>query len=555
MLTATRILFIIVIAFTLSFTEGWSQDDLSEPIELSEEVSTEAVEHVEDITGTVQILKEEDFRPRGEELQITLEEAMDIAMQKNPDLRMAEHGLESSLADVEQTESGYRNQYDVQASVDETFRRRSGGSFRVDPDRGLISDNFTTNENNTRIQVGPRYTRQFRDGSFFEVNPSFEFEHDSDAAFDRSQSNPSGNNYEDRYNINFSYNYPLNSRPREETRTEIENSRISAIQSDMSLHMREQQITDQVISSYWNIKRLELESDIQNERLLQARRIEFINKVKLENEQIAELDYGQAQVDVLNNEANLIGIEGDLRSSVERFNVILGLPLTTRLELEDDLEMKPLPMSSSEYIQKVTETNLELETLRLSIRRLKNSLRVARMGQQPSLTWTNFYDRSDEGDQNIGTGLVFNWNFGDGGATKARVRALEENLKQSEIDLWNTERSLVQETYNDLRGLQLELQRIDILEKNVEMAARVLDNALFTYTNYGEISFRQMQDFQIDLATNRSRLVQAMVSYNVSKSNLLARVHEYVPDERIQPYLNEVKDPPKKPIYFNWPRD
>ncbi len=503
--------------------------------------SQAAPQHVEDITGEF-VMPQEEFRPQGEEMELTMQEAIDIALESNPQVRIAEHSVEESLANLDLTESAYKNLFDINAEARERFRRMTGGTFRVDPDKGLISEDQTQNENNTLFSVGPRYTRTFRNGSSLEVNPLIEFEHDSDAAFDRGVTNPTGSNSEDRYSINLSYNYPLNSRPREEIRTSIENSKIGAIQSDYSYYTRKKQIIDQVINTYWNIKSLELNVDIQNERLIQARRIEFINKVKYENEQISELNYNQTKVDVLNQEASLINLIGNLRSSIERFNILLGLPVDTRLKLPDELIVGPLPMSSKEYIQKVTSTNLDLKNLRLSIRRTKNNLRVARLGQQPDLVLTNFLNRSDEGDQNLGVGLVFNWNFGDGGATKARVRALEQNLEQQKINLWDLERNLVQEAYADLRNLQLQAQRIEILKINVEQAYRTFENALYMYTNFGQSTFREMQDFQIDLASNRSQLVGAKVSYNLAKSNLLLKVHDYQASDEIAPILSSLKD-------------
>ncbi len=495
---------------------------------------------IEDITVSESLLGTEEFRPTGSKIQLSLEEAIDIALESNPQVRMSQFSLEQSLANLDLTRSSYRNQYDLDAQVRESLRTRTSG-FRLDPDRGLISESESHTENNELVTIGPRYTRTFRNGSDISISPQFQFEHDSEGAFDRGPANPTGNRSEDRYSIDVRYNFPFNSRPRLEIQNQIENAKLSTIQSDQNMYLREQITKELVINNYWNIRRLIEEVEVQKDRLLQARRIEFIVKTQYEFENASEMQVGEAEIDVLNNEATLIGFEGNLRSAIESLNILLGIPVETQVELTDELNVKPLPMSAKEYVHLVTETNLELENIRISIQQAENNLQLAQLGQQPNLTLSSFLNRNDEGRQDLGTALVFSWPFGDGGATKARVRAQEQILERLRIDLWDQERQLVQEVYNDLRDLQLEKKRIQILERNVEQAKKNLDNALFNFQQSGRISFRNLQDFQIELARGRSDLIRAMVTYNVAKSRLLLKVHDYEPSVPVEPLLNIVQ--------------
>ncbi|MGC9326009.1 MAG: TolC family protein [Candidatus Hinthialibacter sp.] len=492
---------------------------------------------IEDITVEASILKKEPFRPQGPQMAITLEKAISIALDKNPDMQISRRALRGSLADLDLTESSWRDKFYLNSNLDNTLRRRASGSFRLDPEKGLISDTKREYENDTLFTVGPRYTRTFRNGSQLDIEPQMEYEYYSDGAFDRGVGNPDGNHYEDRYSLNLNYNFPLNSRPREEIRTQLENSRIAAVQSDYNLYSQQEITENFVIVRYWNIKQLQERLQIQRERLLQSRRVAFIieTQYKFENESLQNV--GQAQTDVLNNEANMIDLEGQLRNSMENFNIFLGIPIETDLELIDTLEVTPLPMKSEDYVAMVTSTNLDLKTLRLSIRRTENSLQVARLGQQPDLIFSSFAYQTDEGDRNLGAGLIFSWPFGDGGATSARVRALQESLEQSKIRLWDAERQLIQETYSELRELQLQEQRIEILQRNVKQSESTLENGLLNFQEFGRISFRDLQDLQIDAADSRSSLVQAKASYNIAKSNLLSKVHEYSPSQEIEPIL------------------
>lgn len=231
-----------------------SQAQIDEPVQMMHNGSLMAVETIDDITGFTTLLGEEPFRPTHGERTLTLKEAIAIAMEKNPDLLRAGLGVEQSLANLDLTESSYRNQYSINGQLRETLQRLKGGQFRLDPEKGLIKENIIHYENSELFSMGPTYQRTFKDASSITIQPGLEYQHDSDGAFDSSVANPAGYNYEDRYSIDVSYNYYLNSRPRLEIQQRIENAKLSAIQSDYSLFQTGKEIEDLVIGQYWQIK-------------------------------------------------------------------------------------------------------------------------------------------------------------------------------------------------------------------------------------------------------------------------------------------------------------
>lgn len=517
--------------------EAVCSEEITPPAPIKVESSLAAVKRIEDITVEESILQKENFRPQGEKMVLRLQDAIEIAMKKNPNMQIARHGVLGSLADLDSTESAWRSKYSLDSSLDNSLRRRTSGSFRLDPIKGLIEDAKREYENDSLFKIGPRYTHTFKNGSQLDIEPSFAYEWYSDGSFDRGVLNPEGNKYEDRYSLGLSYNLPLNSRPREQIRTQLENAKLSTIQSDYDLFSQGKTTEESVINRYWNIKQLQERVVIQKERLLQSRRVAFIIETQYQFENESRQKVGEAQTDVLNNEADLIDLEGTLRNAMEGFNIFLGIPIETDLDLTDTLEVTPLPMTGTDYVAQVTSTNLNLKSQRLSIRRTENSLRVTRLGQQPDVILSTFANGEDEGSQNLGAGLTFSWPFGDGGATRARVRVLQENLEQAKIRLWDSERQLVQNTYSDLRELQLQQQRIEILQRNVKQSETNLETGLINFQEFGQISFRDLQDIQIEVANSRSTLVQAKALYNAAKSSLLGKIHDYKPSEEIEPIL------------------
>lgn len=493
---------------------------------------------VDQVTVPESYLRNEVFRPQGGYMELSLRDAIEVAMEQNPQLRIAHHGLERSFYDLDDTNSAYRNTIDLAASGESNLTQRGGGTFRFDENLGQVRVNTRVSENDELISVGPRYRRTFRNAVSVDINPSFDYARNTENPFDTPAGSNIGHRDDTFPRISTSINVPINSRPRLQIDTAIENAELDVIRSDYDLYIREQAIQEQVINTYWNIQQVKESLDITRERLLQAKQIEFILQVQYENEKEALVNVNQAAVDVLTNEANFIQQEGSYRSTVEQFNILLGTPIETNLQLSDELIVEPLPMSSDHYIELITSTNLEIKDLKIAIQQLENNLRITKLGQQPDVTFSTAFSKDDEGRQDISFGLFFTWAIFDGGSTKARTRALEESLAQQAINLAELERQLVQEAYDDLRELQLQDQRIEILNRNVDQSRITLENALIQFREFGRITFRNMQDFQIDLANSRNSLLQAKVFYNRARSGLLQKVHEYEPSERITPLLN-----------------
>ncbi len=529
-------MFVTVCVFSVSAvaqqnTENFEQEPI-EPLDIYEYFGS--VDSIEDLTGTLRLLKEGSYRPTGPKESLTLDQAIGTASENNPNLNIARTSLRSALWQRELTEAAYRGLFDLDADFNSQLRTFSAGTIRFDEDEGQVFETRSDTRNVETASISPRYRQQFKNGFGVTVSPNLNFEHDSDGSFDSK----AGNDEELTGGINMNLSYPLFSEPRLAIKRDLENADINTLQSDLSLYLQNKSIKQLVVNSYWRIKQLERELEIQNERLLQSLQIEFIFRTQYEFENAARVQVGEAQIDVLNNQANLISQEGSLRDQIELFNITLGLPLETDLDLTDGLTVEPITLTGDECIRLVKENNVALSDLELSIRQQENNLRVAKLGQQPDFNLVGSYFRNDEDSETMGIGLAFSWPFGDGGATRARVRITEENLERLRIQLWNLERQLVQETYNDLRSIDLQQQRIMILERNVIQAEANLDNALFTFKEFGRITFRDMQDFQIDLAQSRVSLVQAIVGYNISKSNLMQKIHEYEPSTEVAPLID-----------------
>ena len=169
--------------------------------------------------------------------------------------------------------------------------------------------------------------------------------------------------------------------------------------------------------------------------------------------------------------------------------------------------------------------SVELRNLRLTIEQSENALKLEGMGQNPDISLNSSYSHDDDGSSDTSVFLSFSWPVGDGGLTNARVRAARAALERNRILLWNTERRLIREVYQEIRDIELQTLQIKSFQTNRERASRNLEVAQLQYEN-GDITFRRLLDNQGDLQNAEQSLVRAKVLYNSSVSSLLNKIHD-----------------------------
>jgi outer membrane protein TolC len=323
-----------------------------------------------------------------------------------------------------------------------------------------------------------------------------------------------------------SYTIPFNSRARLSIRTDLENAELSYQQALNGFYQQREQVMYQVNARYWGLKLGEAQLQIRRDDLAQKRWTYEYYQIQNEYGFVPDLAVKQSRVSMNSAEAALLQVESSIRSFYEDFNLVLGLPLDYRVELTESLVAPTLERSPEDYVNLVLATNLQLKNMRLALNQTQNSLAVTKLGQQPDVGLTSSHQRDDGGDSFTNFQFQVSWPLGDGGATKARVRASESRIEQQLVDLWDTERSLKQQVQQLLRDIDTSQMQLKINDERVKLAAEALDTANFQFEN-GQFDFRDLQAAQLDLANSRLALEQTKYDLNVSIANLESMIHEY----------------------------
>ncbi len=465
---------------------------------------------------------------------LSLEAAINVALDNNPAIRQARSNLEAAEANFDLSRSPYRTLINLNSVASARFTRvhELAGTTILNPTRSAqegrpiydyVGGRHTARtEDHEEIGLSQVFSKTFRNGTRLQFQTDETVVQDSLRFYDDDPDKSS----DLQGSAQVTYTIPFNSRARLSISTDLENAELAYQQSLNTFYVQREQLIYQVNVAYWNLQLSEARLDIQRDDLAQKRWTYEYYRIQNEYGFVPDLLVKQSRVVMNEAEASLLELESRVQSDYENFNLLLGLPLDYRVELTDPLTVPELERTPEEYVDRVLQTNLQLKNLRLALDQMENNLAVTRLGQQPDVQLVSSYQHDDGGDSFANLQFLVSWPFGDGGATKARVRASQSNIDEQLVEIWDTERALKQRVLRIMRDIETARRQLKINEERVKLAAEALDTANFQFEN-GQIDFRDLQDAQADLAN--SRLVLEMTKYElvVSAAELESLIHEY----------------------------
>ncbi len=391
---------------------------------------------------------------------LTLEQCVKIALQHNPNIRLAEGGLESSRAQLKLSNSSFMPQISGTASA-----ARNGGTFVFGPiARSGYFDNFSAGftAQQTLFDFGKTISK---------VNASSDLVHVS----------------------------------REDLRSTKE---------DVVLNTN---------ISYFNylaaVRVQTVDSETVDEALEHLRQAKAFYKAGT----VPQYDVVNAEVEVANARVNLIQARNNLKISRVQLENVLGVNLPAGFVLNDNLEVTYVDISTAQAIETALKNRPELLASRAQVQANKSLLTQAWTANLPDISATAGYKWNGAEPQPLypswNLGLTFSVPVFEGFALDAGIDQARANLKSAEA----SNEIVMQTMYLDVKQQEYALQeareKIKAAGKLVEQATEALRLAVGRY-NSGTGSAIEETDAQVTLANARISYIQSLYDYNVSYAKL-----------------------------------
>lgn len=256
-----------------------------------------------------------------------------------------------------------------------------------------------------------------------------------------------------------------------------------------------------------------------------------LHNVQLMSKQgiVSEYDELRARVGVENLQPAVIQAENNYALALDGLRATMGLELTERFDIEGSLTFEPLDES---LFAKATETVLDanpgLRAMRLQVDVNNAMVNIQRSDYFPTLAaFGNYQYQMAKNTLNVSTGdfissstvgLSLSLNLFDGLQTSARVEQAKLQMRKSQEQLTGLETNMRTAIHSVVLQLQQARKRIEAQSRTVEQAERGYQIATTRFTG-GSGTQLEVNDAQLALTQAQVNRMQAVYDYLVASAD------------------------------------
>jgi outer membrane protein TolC len=254
-----------------------------------------------------------------------------------------------------------------------------------------------------------------------------------------------------------------------------------------------------------------------------------IIKSKVEAGISAQEELFQAEVDFATSKADVQNLQVAYENALDNFKILLGLSADDDVEVAADVEKAVVDVDLDKAVESGLKYRMELRQMDIDIEKAKYDL--VRIGAQDEFKASvnlsygltgddeNFGDIYREPMTNQSLSVQLHIPLWDWGKKKSRLAARELILDNQVLSREDEVDQIVLEIRAAYRSLQNQLSQIEIAEKSVENAELTYEINLERYRN-GDISSKDIGEYQNQLSTQRFRHVGALIDYKLALLDL-----------------------------------
>lgn len=282
----------------------------------------------------------------------------------------------------------------------------------------------------------------------------------------------------------------------------------------------------EVTRGFYNLYRAIRIVEIREEQLKNSEEALRIARLKSESGRIPEGDLLTAEVEVAQDNAEVSGATGDLEREKDIFKQIIGVDLESDIIIQTELINETVLIDSDIALKEALQNRLELEEANIDIDLQKIEIERAKREKELKGNVSGYYDVTgistigsgnledlfssslqNMSDRPPNRGIMFTLSYpiADWGRGKARVQRANIVLENQKLKLENTKNTIIKEVRDIVRTVTESQNRLQIHEKNLELAQRTYRIFSIRFEN-GDISSQE-------LAIQREKLSSIQLNY------------------------------------------
>lgn len=460
---------------------------------------------------------------------LTLEHALEIAMENSPDIKQLELSLVRSQENLNAQNAALKSQFRLSLTPLDYSQDRSFNDF------------FSTWNTNETLQSFGTFTIaqpiKWTDGTIALIN-RFGWQ-DSYSEYQDVRSKTFSNN------LYLSFQQPLFTYNRtmlalKELELDLEDTALRYATQKLAL---ERNVAEFFYAVYQNRSDVQVaQAEYENQKISYD-----IIKNKVDAGLSAMEELYQAELNLLNSESALENRRVLLANSLDAFKRYVGISLFEEIDVLADPTHQPVVVDLQMALDHGLEHRMELRQREIDIENSQfNLIRTKALNEfegNLSLSYgiigtdEDFPDIYDTPTKTQKASLSFEIPLWDWGERKSRIKASEASIEMNEVNLEDEKNNIIisiRQVYRNLQNLE---NQVEIQRKNERNAQLTYDINLERYRN-GDLTSMDLNLYQTQLSQAKTNLVRALIDYKIELLNMkIQSMYDFEKDCSVVPDL------------------
>jgi len=312
-------------------------------------------------------------------------------------------------------------------------------------------------------------------------------------------------------------------------KVELKEIELNLENSKLAYALKKLTVESAVTQYFYNVYMYQMSLNISKEEEANTKKSYEIIKNKvdaglsaMEELYQAELNYSSSQSSVLNARANLEKEKDQLKQYV-------GMDIYEEITVMADVNSEPVKVDLKKAIDNGLKSRMELRQYGIQVQTSQFDMLSVKADNEfdGSLNFSmgiigeneNISDIYKNPTQNPTVSLSFNIPLIDWGEKKAKIKAQEARMAQTQLSFDDEKTSIVVNIRQSYREMENALSQIEIAKQDERNAKLTYDINLERYSN-GDLTGMDLNQFQSQLSTKKKNYAQSLINYRIQLLNL-----------------------------------
>ena len=299
-----------------------------------------------------------------------------------------------------------------------------------------------------------------------------------------------------------------------------------------------------VSSSFYNLLSQQKGTEIASTNYDRQKEAYDISQNKYKAGLIKEVEALQMEVDLAEAQNNYDLSIVNQGAALNAFKHLIGIDFSDSVSISSEFKYEVVIVDPEKAVQLALQNRLEIREQEISIEQTKLSMKSQKstgmiqsslnlsygkegisyqdINSSISSSLQNSYSDFQNRAPNYGIGLTIKVPILDFGENRAKVKAIEANLKQIQLRKIDVERGIEREVRDLVADLNSSLKRLQLLEKNIVVAEKSFEITRQRYSD-GDIDSQSLALERTRLNTAYTSHLNAYISYQLVIADLMRK--------------------------------